>query len=133
MGCEGASFNSSIPSYPVNIELNIAAEYPHFVPDNIMQYMTFTQGRLLTDRVGYGGILVVTGLDANYHAFDLACPVECRRDIKVSVDGMYAVCPKCGEQYEIFYGIGNPTKGISHEALRRYTCVVYNGVLRIRN
>lgn len=128
--CDG-SMNSSINGYPVNLDINIAAEYPHFVPDNIMQYMTFTSGRLLSDRVGYGGILVITGLDAKYHAFDLSCPVECRRDIRVEVDGLFAVCPMCGEKYDIFYGIGNPTQGIAHETLRRYTCLYTNGILHV--
>ena len=130
--CEN-NYYSSIPSYPVNLELNILGEYPHFVPDNIMQSLTFTTPRLMTDRLGYGGILVLTGLDAQYHAFDLACPVECRRDIRVEIDGMFAVCPQCGEKYEVFYGIGNATQGISKEPLRRYNCIVSNGILRIRN
>ena len=127
------SYNNPVPSYPVNLDINIAAEYPHFVPANIMQHMTFTKPRLVTDRIGYGGVLVLTGLDAQYHAFDLSCPVEARRDIRVYIDGMYAVCPQCGEQYEVFYGIGNPTKGISRDPMRRYTCIIGNGTLKIRN
>ena len=126
--------NSSITGYPVYLDINIAAEYPHFVPANTMQYMTFTTGKLITDRIGYGGILVVTGFDEKYYAFDLACPVECQRDVRVEIDGLYAICPKCGEKYDnIFYGIGNPIDGISHEALRRYTCYYSNGILHISN
>ncbi len=124
---------SSIPDYPVNLDLNIAVEYPHFVPNNLMQTMIFTQPRLMTDRMGYGGLIVTTGMDAQYHAYDLACPKECRRDVQVEIDGIYADCPKCGEKYEICYGIGNPTQGISREPLKRYTTHYSNGILRIRN
>ena len=34
------------------------------------------------------------------------------------MDGIYAVCPKCGEKYDIGSGYAMPQKGISKEAMR---------------
>ena len=118
---ENTVYKSSVPSFPVYLQLNIAAEYPHFVPTNTSAYLTFTTPRYPTDALGYGGILIYIGLDAAYHAYDMACPVCLKRDQPVEVDGIYARCPLCGEEYDLSYGLAVPTHGISHEALRQYT------------
>lgn len=119
---ENTTYRSSVPAFPVRMELNILGEYPHFIPENPLQYLTFTKPRYEgVEYVGYAGLLVYTGLDRNYHAFDLACPHCLNRQQVLQPDGMYAICPVCEEQYDISYGLAVPTKGISNEALRKYT------------
>ena len=114
--CRNSRLNP-VPSYPVYLDLDIQAEYPHFVPAN----------------GGYGGVLVVVGLDGKYHAMDLCCPVCLHRDSVVQLDGIYAVCPICGELYDISYGFGLPMRGKSKWALRPYNCNSGGGHLIIRN
>lgn len=66
---------------------------------------------------GFGGILLVGDINGEPQAYDLACPVECRSDVRVSVtDGSYAECPKCHSTYEIFTNFGYPLSG---EAAKR--------------
>lgn len=127
--CGHTTFVSSVPSYPVHLELNIYAEYPHFVPSGGIQYLTFTHQRYPTDAVGYAGLLVYTAFDEQYHACDLCCPKCLQRDKPVEPDGLFARCPVCGEEYDISYGYGTPTKGISKERLRPYTTSFANGKL----
>lgn len=123
----------SLPGYVVHLEINILGEYPNFVLDNGIQYLTFTEPKLATDRLGCGGILIVI-YDRAYHAYDLACPREANKNVIVAIDGLFAVCPKCGEAYDIYGGFGAPTKGINKLPLQRYNCYyLSNGILRITN
>ncbi len=131
-GCEDTIYRSSVPSYPVSLRLNITAEYPHFVPTNTSAFLTFTQQRYPTDALGYAGILIYIGMDAAYHAYDMACPVCLRRDKPVEVNGLFARCPICTEEYDLSYGLAIPTHGISHEALRQYRVLLDNNYLTVR-
>ena len=77
---------------------------------------------------GFGGLLV--GMDAlsNARAFDLACPVEARQNVRVYIDveHMVARCPECGSEYDVYSGYGNPVSGPAKEDgynLRRYRVV----------
>ena len=115
------SQKTSIPSYPVHLVLNITAEYPHFILGSGFQTLTFTELKVETDRIGYAGIVVSTGMDGNYHAHDMGCPRCLNRKEPVEIVGMYAECPICHEQYDLSYGYALPTKGISREPLRKYT------------
>lgn len=85
---------------------------------------------------GYGGVLLVSGVDPFTLeagvplAYDLACPVEVKPDIRVSVqtDGSVpiAVCPDCGSRYDIVERGGAPTDGeaLRHKyGLKRYDCL----------
>lgn len=117
--CKNSTFNSSVPNAPVHLVLNIVGEYPHFVTSNIGESLIFTSKRYETDFIGYAGLLLFIPMDAQYHAYDLACP-NCLA--QVMLDGMFASCPKCNESYDLSYGLAVPTQGISKEALRHYTC-----------
>lgn len=82
------------------------------------------------DRTGYGGLLLVTDILGDLHAYDLACPYECRPDIRVAVpaDELFARCPSCGSTFDIFQNRGNPMTGPAQErgyALKRYS--VFSG------
>lgn len=129
--CEGTTYRSSVPSYPVGMRINILAEYPHFQPTATGEYLIFDQPRYPTEAVGYAGLLIYVAMDAQYHAYDLACPRCLDRQQGITVDGFFAVCPICEERYDLSYGLAVPTKGIATEALRQYNALYSNGYLTI--
>ena len=88
------------------------------------------------DRTGFGGILLVTDVMGNLEAFDLACPVEARRDIRLEIPNgeIYARCPSCESTFDVFMNHGNPRSGIAAEkgyGLQRYR-VSSGGALNYR-
>lgn len=139
--CEGTN-NSSVPVYPVRFEVNTKTVFIDFTPQNINAYITLDregykengEWRLpakATDAWGYGGVVLYVSM-VGYAAFDLACPhcAALGRRSPCEMDGIYAVCPDCGEEYEVASGYGFPRKGISKEAMRRLnTYVSENGDL----
>ena len=62
---------------------------------------------------GFGGILLVTDMHGDYHAYDLACPVEMKRNVRVSIDPeqFIARCEVCGSTYDVFDNLGVPLTG----------------------
>lgn len=136
------TYRSSVPSYPVNIRINTyEGAYVHFV--HIYTYLIVdekgyhfngqTMPRKETDRFGYAGVVVYIDGNGNYSAYDMACPNCVSQKDPVKVDGMLAICPLCGEAYDLGSGYATPQKGISDEALRRYSLIVSNRVITIRN
>ena len=132
---------SSIPDYPVYLELNLSSTYPIF-RNSINASLTFTKPITAIDRIGYGGILVYSGFDGAYYAFDMSCPYEHLSTVRVYPNGQgQAVCQKCGTVYDIGYGVGNPSKRIrpnlpdttalSKEVLKRYHTALSGEVLYI--
>ncbi|MCM1029768.1 MAG: hypothetical protein NC342_09230 [Pseudoflavonifractor sp.] len=81
---------------------------------------------------GFGGVLLVGTFNysgdpraGGLAAFDLACPVEERANVRIEVDHQHgnARCPVCGSTYDIFSGNGMPLSGPAAEdkyGLRRY-------------
>ncbi len=83
---------------------------------------------------GFGGILLINGMDPFTTAtdvplaYDLACPVECKQDVRVQIEGdLYeAVCPVCHSHYDVTMSGGSPLSGpaAKHKyGLRRYQCL----------
>ncbi|GHV04040.1 hypothetical protein FACS189416_1550 [Bacteroidia bacterium] len=132
-----STFRSSIPNSPVYLELDLTFEDKDLVAG--MAYKAFTAPRKASEYIGFGGILVYHGLPDSrgdeYFAFDLACPFEASRSVKVEVDEdhIYAICPKCQTTYELVYGIANPVSGTSKESLKRYTLWKSGNNLFVRN
>ncbi len=98
-----------------------------------MQAKAFPSPRLASDRMGYGGILVVcsashiTGTIYHLYAYDLACTHERNPNIKVIPDNEgKAKCPECGTVYDIFNGVGNVLSGPSKTNLQTYWNVKHN-------
>lgn len=102
----------------------------------IPSYSFFTE----TTYTGFGGILLVMGMDPYVAgdvvplAYDLACPVECKENIRVTYDdtNMEAVCPLCGSHYDVLMGGGALTSGPAltgsvKYALQRYSVIPSNG------
>lgn len=124
------SVQSSIPDYPVYLDLNLASTYPNFNSPN--QSLTFLKRIIETDRIGYGGILVYIGFDGEFYAFDMCCPYEAKPTVRVYPNDIgQAVCEKCGTVFDIGYGIGNPSSGPAKEVLKRYRANVSGNVLYI--
>ncbi|MDE5883242.1 MAG: hypothetical protein K2J78_13375 [Muribaculaceae bacterium] len=83
---------------------------------------------------GFGGILLINGMDPFTTttdvplAYDLACPVECKPDVRVQIEGdLYeAVCPVCHSHYDVTMSGGSPISGPAAKqkfGLRRYQCL----------
>lgn len=85
---------------------------------------------------GFGGVLLINGMDPFTTAtdvplaYDLACPVELKPDVRVEIQGdLYeAVCPVCGSHYDVTMGGGAPLAGPAATGkfkygLRRYRCL----------
>lgn len=80
---------------------------------------------------GFGGVLLIAGQSFTSGgieplAYDLACPVERQRDIRIFIDtnNYDAVCPKCGSRYSVVEAGGSPVAGPALDygyGLRRYS------------
>lgn len=85
---------------------------------------------------GYGGVLLIGGQDVfsgdvGPLAYDLSCPVERMRNIRVYVDEntFEAICPDCGSHYNAVEGNGAPISGPAKSmnyALTHYSCYPTN-------
>lgn len=91
-GADG--FGSALQSRVFNREEKIPANY--FYPD-----YSYT---------GYGGLLLVGDVHSIPQCYDLSCPVERQRDVRVAIDREHNVarCPKCGSTYDVFCIEGLP-------------------------
>jgi nitrite reductase/ring-hydroxylating ferredoxin subunit len=137
LGCENFNNQNPVPYVPVNYTLKITEEHPHFMIDNGYQTMTITRTKFEREYLGYAGLLIWIGMDGNYHAADMCCPNCVNKTKPVEVDGLYAVCPICGEAFDLSYGYAFPTKGITKYPLRQYQAIYNNSnagyTLRITN
>jgi nitrite reductase/ring-hydroxylating ferredoxin subunit len=137
LGCENFNNQNPVPYVPVNYTLKITEEHPHFMIDNGYQTMTITRTKFEREYLGYAGLLIWIGMDGNYHAADMCCPNCVNKTKPVEVDGLYAVCPICGEAFDLSYGYAFPTKGITKYPLRQYQAILNNSnagyTLRITN
>lgn len=118
--CESSNIVNPVPNYPVSMELNILGEFPNFTQANIGAHMEFVTPRFPTERIGYSGVLVFVNFNEQYSAFDLCCPHCLERFMPLEVEGLFAVCPICGEEYDLTYGYGVPTQGIAKNYLKTY-------------
>lgn len=143
-GCEDTTIKSSVPTAPVQLTINTEAGlYVHFVPANVGEALIVDgagyhfHGQTIpltsTDYYGYSGVLIYITQDQQYAAFDLCCPHCKKRAVPCRLDGFYLVCPTCDEHYDVSHGYGTPIKGVSKEALRKYTTVYSNHRLTVRD
>lgn len=144
VACEGTTFQSSVPAYPVRVVIDTKqGAFVHFQPTITGSYVVanrngyFLDGTFVlpfgaTDMCGYGGVLVYVDL-FGFSAYDLACPYCAGRGMcrPCEIDGMYAICPDCGEEYDLASGSAVPQQGISHEALRRLNLMNSDGKLTV--
>lgn len=118
-----------IPAMPVSISLSPEGMWLTYGVSGYGKYRTFVKelreprNFSWTDRSysGFGGVLLVSGMDpfsaeaGVAMAYDLSCPVERKRDIRVKmVEGGVlpeAVCPECGSHYDVVERGGAPVSG----------------------
>ena len=115
---------SPVPIAPVQLKIDLSYADSDLVP--ALAAKSFTQPRLSTDRLGFGGILVVHGYNSNgaldYFAYDLACPHEVDRNVRIVPDDEgKARCPKCGSVFVTMWGMGIPeTQSVAQYPLRSF-------------
>ncbi len=122
--CESID-DERIPPSAVNIEFKNIGEWNTYGVAAAPDYRTFIKNKGIPSGfpytslsyTGFGGVLLVCDVHNTPKAFDLACPVERKTDVRVSVDtkNLQAVCSKCGSTYDIYTLDGYPTSG---EALK---------------
>lgn len=142
-GCDSVQ-DDRIPSMPVSINLADPGLWNTYgvsgfgisrifvrdlnIPSGFYTANTYT---------GYGGVLLIGGMDPfdattnTPLAYDLSCPVECKRDIRVEIDPeppFEAVCPVCHSRYDVIALGGVSVAGDAYRhkpryGLRRYECL----------
>ena len=122
------NITSTIPNAPVSLTLDLAGTDNSL--NGSLSYKEYTTPRLATDRLGYGGLLIINGFGenlVNLYAYDLACPNEAQSNIKIKPEstGLTATCPKCGAVFRIANG-GAPESG-SKFWLKRYSVAAVLG------
>lgn len=133
-----------IPSMPVNINLSghgiwntygVAAwgQNRRFIlSSNLREPAGFAYPS--TAATGFGGVLLIYGMDPFTTelapiAYDLSCPVERSRTVRVEVDPLNdweAFCPVCGSRYNVVERGGAPISGqalLDRYGLRMYQCI----------
>lgn len=130
-----------LPAMPVNVDLSDVGiwnvygvfgfgTYRYFVRD-MNKPAGFVYGG--STATGYGGILLVGGMDPFQietcipMAYDMSCPVEKNRNIRIyfDEDNLAAVCEKCGSRFDVTMQGGAPISGLASQCspkvgLRRY-------------
>lgn len=133
-----------IPAMPVTIRLSDAGTWNTYGVAGFGIYRYFIRETRepanfpYTEQTytGFGGVLLIGGMnpfEGNTQAplaFDLACPVECQRDIRVHIDpeNYEAVCPVCGSHYDVTMAMGTPVSGPAASGdhkygLQKYSCI----------
>lgn len=143
-GCDdNTTFRSSVPTYPVRITIDTnVGPFVHFIPtasyshiivneDGYFYDGEFIQKPLGMDAWGYAGVVVYINMMGGYDAYDLCCPNCVYERQACKVDGPFATCPLCGEQYTLGDGTAVPNKGIATEQLRRLNVMNSGGRLTI--
>ena len=132
--CGREEQRQTIPFAPVNFRIDLNGQ-DHALR-NPLVYKIFTERRLQTDRVGLGGLLIVScPINENkLFAFDLACPCQGRPNVRVTPTGTgRAICKTCGSEFITMHGLGSVYSG-SARPLQVYNVVSQGGgVFVVRN
>lgn len=123
---------SPVPKYAVNFSVNYLIYAP--ILETQGGYYAVTEPMEYGQYLGYSGLVIFHGFDDRLYAYDLCCPNECKREIRIEPSAVgVATCPECGSEYDIGFGTGRPTKGPSTKILRRYTVSMTGSVIRVTN
>lgn len=131
-GCDRLD-DDRIPVAAVNISFPTVAEWNVYGVASALDYRSFIPEQHLpkgfyytaSTYCGFGGVLLVGDVMGTPQAYDLACPVECRRDVRVRIntESNLAECPQCHSTYDVFSLYGHPAGGEAAQkgyGLRRY-------------
>lgn len=133
-----------IPAYRVQINLANTGMWNTYGVWGYGQYRNFIREThtpanfpaLETTYTGFGGVLLIMGMDPYGSgeviplAYDLACPVECRADVRVMIDDetLEAVCPLCESHYDVTMAGGAPIAGPALTGSVKYRLQPYRAV-----
>ena len=128
--------NDVIPDVTVNFTLNL--NDPQFVNLNgigsdTVDARTNNWGNVAAGFAGNG--IIVCRVNDEFYAYDRTCPhdyVANGLSIKVKVDFINAVCPKCGTTYALSAG-GTPSGGIGRYPLKNYRTSFDGRYVRVWN
>lgn len=122
-----------IPPAAVYVAFNTVGEWNIYGVSGAGSYNCFIKSERLPkgypysalSYTGFGGVLLVGDIHGNPVAYDMACPVECRADVRIRVldDELKAECPVCHSIYEIATNHGQPISGPAfdkHYGLQKY-------------
>ena len=125
--------DSRIPACNVNIVFHSQAEWDVYGVAGAYTHRNFIRELRQPSNfpftantyTGFGGILLLTDPLGNPLAYDLACPVEVKSDIRVYInDKFLAECPHCHSTYDVFSNYGAPVGDCEatrhHYGMRRY-------------
>lgn len=141
--CWDTTFQSSVPFYPVRIVIDTKmGAFVHFQPTAINTHIIVTKDGYFmngqkvlplgaTDMYGYAGVVVYINSLCGYDAYDLCCPNCVSYRQACAIDGLFAICPRCGEHYDLASGTAVPLNGIANEHLRRFSVVVSDGKITV--
>jgi len=130
--CEDEETHLTVPFSPVSFRIDLnGRDYRLKIP---LSFSLFTEKdrTLLSDRFGYGGLLVVSDATGSaIYAYDLSCPHEDSKVVQVvPADDGKAVCPSCGSVFVTLFGytngdgsmvgFGSVDSGPATEPLQRY-------------
>ena len=125
--------NNRLPLANVNLVFWTASDWEIYGVSGAGQHKRFIREKKIPSDfpytaqsfTGYGGILLCTTYIGEPVAYDMACPVECKADTRVSIneDGE-AECPRCGSRFDVFSNLGHPISGKAAEG--GYGLTVYN-------
>lgn len=142
-GCKGID-NERIPNMAVNISLSDAGMWNSYGVSGFGSHRNFIYSPSggsqpsgfpykYGSATGFGGVLLIEGLDPYNNlgayplAYDLACPVERRADIRVKIDNenYVAVCPECKSIYDVTMAAGAPISGEAATGKYKYALKSY--------
>ncbi|MBO4977583.1 MAG: hypothetical protein J6C67_02565 [Muribaculaceae bacterium] len=123
-----------VPPAQVNISFTTEAQWTIYGAPAAMDCKTFIFTS--TERVpagfpymassatGFAGVMLVGDVNGTPRAFDLACPVDPKRNVRLFInDNHEAQCPVCGSRYDVFslegYPVGGPAADKGY-GLRQY-------------
>lgn len=146
VGCQSVD-NERIPNMVVNISLSDAGVWNTYGVAGFGSHRNFIfngtgnsqpAGFPYTSKsaTGFGGVLLIEGLDPYNNlgayplAYDLACPVERKADVRVIIDSenYVAVCPQCGSVYDVTMAAGAPIGGEAATGKYKYALKMYRVV-----
>ena len=115
--------NPNIPSYSFNVELNL--NLPLY---SDLKYVN--QAKMINlSGAGLNGIIVFNTDGNNFNAFEATCPNQIPTTCsKLTIDGIYAVCPCDNVKYSLFDGYGE-----AEYPMLSYRVEIIGDILKISN
>jgi hypothetical protein len=135
LSCGEEAYRNTIPYARVNFIINLNGADHEL--NNLLAFKVYTDEdrRRNDDRMGYAGLLVVTGAEGMLYAYDCCCPFEDSKEVRVEPDSNgTARCSHCGSIFRTIFGLGTPESGPATEPLQIYRVIdLQNGTFQIIN